>query len=346
MTEDIEEFANLSGQQKALLRTKKKLIARSRINRIPKTTIKALKGEILSYNLNLTDMSQQEKISHVLNTFNVRVNVEQTIQGPNVDTYLLKTGSGVSVKSVKAREQDIALAVGSESVRVGSLTKVNGDVYIPVEVPTADRKYPALPSSSNIAIGVNAYGYNIEWDPKDPSTPHLLIAGATGSGKSVLINNILQQAQASGYELVIIDPKHELGGITNMKEIQSTVERLVAEMDHAIKNKYAHKTMLVFDEIADIVVRNKDVEASLLLLSQKARSAGIHLVLASQRISTKILRGDLKANFATRVCLTTASSIDSMVMLGEAGAEQLTGKGDALFISPDHKTLQRIQCYA
>jgi len=190
----------------------------------------------------------------------------------------------------------------------------------------------------------------------------MMISGASGSGKSVVIRTIIEVAASKGVNVVILDPKYEFTDMRNSghlvyneaEDIEAFMMCKVDEMDAIFKASGANgqskqKQLIIFDEAADCLSRKSQygtLEKNTLLLAQKARSAGIHLLLAAQRFSVKILTGDAKANFPTRLCLTVASAIDSKVMLGVEGAEKLNGRGDGLFISPDHGEPVRLQCFA
>jgi DNA segregation ATPase FtsK/SpoIIIE-like protein len=345
------------------------------ISKVPKALIKSFKaqtGFISFNNEDMADKTNEEKIEHRLKTLSFDVKVAHTISGYSCNIYLLDVGIGQKVGSIFRYKMDIASALDVSSIRIAEkLVKYEGKSYLSIEV----NKHPdersvltldqsGIPSGTKFALGRDNYNKEIIWDIGNHSTPHLLVAGATGSGKSVAIKTIIDQAFSKGYDVTIIDPKYEFkeyGGkckvTSDQKEIEAIMSQKVAEMDSMYKAGIDHaskKQMIIFDEGSDCFTRQsrpdrgekfKTLEENTLLLAQKARAAGIHLVLSSQRWSVKILTGDVKANFATRLCLTVASETDSKVMLDEVGAEDLNGRGDALYRSPDTGESIRIQCY-
>jgi S-DNA-T family DNA segregation ATPase FtsK/SpoIIIE len=293
---------------------------------------------------------------------------------------LLQVGVGVKINQIFGYRMDIANAAGVPDVRIlNSLVQYGDNSYISVEINKVEinkkERKPLLMSPENLPtgdfkfpIGRDNFNNEVVWDIGNPSTPHLLVAGASGSGKSVALTTIIEAALKKGMKVGILDPKFEFvdldgrDGVTvvnGQDEVEAFMAEKVAEMDEIYQNKGAkgntnNKQLIVFDEASDCFTRQrrpgkgedfKTLEDNTLLLAQKARSAGIHMVLSSQRFSVKVMTGDAKANFPTRLCLTVASAVDSKVMLDEDGAEKLNGKGDALYRSPEMGEPVRIQTY-
>lgn len=388
--EGLEGFPNLTTQQKKILKKRRSSIRRSALTGIPKSMIRAFTDPTDFVSLTLEDMenlSIPERIEHRLRTFSYPVKVEHTIEGYSCDTYLLQIGAGLKSTQIYGYRMDIANAVGVKDVRINkSLVEYKGSAYIAIEVNRRETR-PLFLTKADIQdgpvfpIGKDNYGNTLSWSLLNPSTPHMMIAGAAGSGKSVAICDIIEVALKKGIPVVILDPKYEFTRYADrcevyneLQDIEAFMELAVAEMDIIFKAKGAvgnskNKRLIIFDEAADCLIRQtkervsysvnimtgketktvdrnfKTLEENVLIIAQKARSAGMHLVLAAQRFSAKILTGDAKANFTTRLCLTVASGTDSKVMLDQEGAEKLNGKGDALITSPEYSDPIRIQCF-
>lgn len=388
--EGLEGFPNLTPQQKTILQRKRKDIRRSALTGLSKSIIKAFtkpKDFISMTPEDMTNLTTEEKIEHRLRTFNYPVRVEHKVEGYSCDTYLVQVGGGLKTSTIFSYRMDIANAIGMKDVRIApSLVSYKGGAHVAIEVNKANRTPLYLvdneiPPGFEFPIGKNNYGETISWDIGNPSTPHLMIAGGSGSGKSVAVKTIIEVAKKKGVRVTILDPKREFEEyqdkgyevINDQKDIEDFMEYTVMEMDeifkkHGARGNSENKRLIIFDEAADCFARQskkrvaftegpkggerkhvdhefKTLEQNTLILAQKARSAGIHLVLAAQRFSVKVMTGDAKANFSTRLCLTVASGVDSKVMIDQDGAEKLNGKGDALFTSPEHSEPVRIQCF-
>lgn len=326
--------------------------------------------------------------------FGVEASVEGWAAGPTVTLYKVALPSGVRVSRVNGLTDDIALAMASQGVRIFS--PVPGTNYVGIEVPNVKRRTVLLGDVLDsapvgplqVAIGEDVEGHPIVNDLA--KMPHLLVAGTTGSGKSVAINgmimSILMRATPAEVRFIMIDPKRveftPYNGIphlyvpvvTECKEAASALAWAVAEMERRLKlfSKVGAKNIaefngkaqagmmigdapadevpyivIVIDELADLMMNvGKEVEMSISRLAQLARAAGIHMIIATQRPSTNVVTGLIKANITNRMALTVASGIDSRVILDATGAENLIGNGDMLYGKPEYPKPQRLQgCY-
>ena len=303
-------------------------------------------------------------------------------------SYLLEIGAGVKIANIASHGLDIANAIDVPSVRVlPTLSMHDGHSYLCVEAPHRsgdtllwDAKYL---QGSRIPIGLDNFGKAVVWDINNHSTPHMLICGATGSGKSVCIKSTIEYARLAGVNrIIILDPKYEFVGnlpdceiITDISEIEQRMKQLVEEMQQRAKTGENSKTLIVFDEFADavssarsgkeldikeqvqvgeyangrpkydirVVGREKSLEENMKMLLQKGRSLGYRIIAATQRASTKVITGDAKVNFPVQVCFRVPKAVDSKVVLDEEGAETLAGRGDGLIKSPEYFGTVRFQ---
>jgi S-DNA-T family DNA segregation ATPase FtsK/SpoIIIE len=344
------------------------------------------------------DVSQIELlIVNTLEDFNVPVRVVHVESGPTVTQFgvepLYVESAGqkrkVRVSRIVNLADDLALALAAPAVRIEA--PVPGRPYVGIEVPNPDKSLVSLRGILESAelrkggvmalpLGRNTAGAAVVMDLT--KAPHMLIAGATGSGKSVCINAIvaglLMQHGPESLRFVMVDPKMvELPGyngiphlygkvITDVEQVMGALTWLLIQMDDRYQlfrdlgvrnidayNAAMHKQkggqslpyiVLVIDELADLMMTAaEDIERQICRLAQMARATGIHLILATQRPSTDVITGLIKANFPTRIAFAVTSQIDSRVILDSPGAERLLGRGDMLLMRPDVGKLQRVQ---
>lgn len=323
--------------------------------------------------------ARAELLEQTLNDFGVDARVLKVTQGASVTRYEVQPATGVKVASITRLSDDIALNLRAKSIRIEA--PIPGKAAVGIEVEN-DKPAPVLirdlieseefmeaPSIVEFVVGKDISGNNIVADLRD--MPHLLIAGATGSGKSVCINSIvtsfLYKARPSELKLIMIDPKVvELGNyngiphmltpvVTDPRKAARALAIAVEEMDkryeafaeHNVKDlksynelmrvdgRYADckpQIVIIIDELADLMMASpSEVENSICRLAQKARAAGMHLIVATQRPSVDVVTGLIKANIPSRIAFSVASQFDSRTILDMAGAEKLLGKGDMLF---------------
>jgi S-DNA-T family DNA segregation ATPase FtsK/SpoIIIE len=379
--------------------SKKPLIQR-RLKKIKDSTIAALNprcitefkknaAAFITYDLTFANMNNSEKIEHTLRTFGIVVRVAKEISGYSSNSYLLEVNAGVKIGNIMKYKLDIANALNVPSVRIlQNLLVYEGKSYLAIESQKKREKdllwdKALLQSKDRIPIGVDNFGRTVEWNLSNNSTPHMLICGATGSGKSVCIRSTIEYAKAAGFgKIIIFDPKYEFTDYNSgrvkvyneISAIEAGMQKLVNDMNIRVRKGTVENTLIVFDEFADAfaqarkgkeldvyeeekvmqlngnqkIVRNfirKDVslEDNMRLLLQKSRSTGMHIVAATQRASAKIINGDAKVNFPVQICFRVPKSIDSKVVLDEEGAESLAGSGDGLLRSPEYLDIIRFQ---
>ena len=333
-----------------------------------------------------------EALQSTLVEFGRTARVVGWISGPTVTTFKLQPGEGERVSKITALEDDIALSLAAQSVRI--FAPIPGTSLVGIEIPNRTRQNvylgDVLPyvkgGPLELAIGRDAEGAPIVADLA--KMPHLLIAGTTGSGKSVMINSIitalLMRGRPEDVRLVMVDPKRvELAGynglphlyvpvVTEPKQAASALQWAVSEMERRLKvfeklnvrkisdyntkqaaGEFEHydnppKKMpylvIIIDELSDLMmVAGKDVEASIVRIAQLGRAAGIHLIVATQRPSSNVVTGLIKANISNRIAFNVATGIDSRVIIDQMGAEKLTGLGDMLFSKVGWGKPRRIQ---
>lgn len=333
------------------------------------------------------DVNGNAQIIHdTFSNFNIDVEMEGANVGPRVTQYTLKPPTGVKLTKITALENNLALDLAAHAIRMEA--PIPGKRAVGIEVPNVK---PAL-------VGLSSILQSRDWtDNKNPLTfaigkdiggrpvvvdlakmPHLLVAGQTGSGKSVMINDILTSMlyrnSPSDLKLILVDPKqveltpyndipHLLTPVINEPEkCISALKWAVAEMERRLrtmaevgkrnigeynnlkKEEGMPYIVIVIDELADLMMMAaRDVESLIVRLAQKARAAGIHLVLATQRPSVDVITGLIKANVPARIAFTVASQVDSRTIIDQMGAEKLLGRGDMLISTSDMPKPKRVQ---
>lgn len=268
---EIEDF-NVDPSKRELVERRLKKIRDTSIKTINPSVIKKFRqnaAEFIQYDLSNTNMTQEEKIEHVLRSFGTIVRVAHKFEGYSSSTYLLEVSAGVKVTSIQSNRLDIANALNVANVRIARELYVHeGRSYVPVEF--AKRREhsllfePADLKGQKIPIGKDNFGSVVHWDLENHSTPHALICGATGSGKSVCIRSIIEYAKLAGIKnIVILDPKFEFteysgNGIevyNDILDIEAAMELLVEDMNNKVKRGETSKTLVIFDEFADALAQ-------------------------------------------------------------------------------------------
>lgn len=368
---EVEDF-NVEESKKELVSKRLKKIRDASIATVNPKVIKEFKKNAASFiQYDLSNMgTPEEKIEHVLRSFGIIVKVAQRISGYSCDTCLLEVSAGIKISSINSHRLDIANALDVPNVRVSStLMMYESKSYLAVEFSKKREGSlyfdPAALQGLRIPIGKDNFGNVVVWDMANHSTPHGLICGATGSGKSVCIKSIIEYAKLAHIDnIVVFDPKHELKEYRNSRvqvyndilDIEEKMAELVEEMNEAVKQGKHKITLVVFDEFADAVAQGrrgkelkmlgiKSLEENLRILLQKGRSSGYRIIAATQRASVKVITGDAKVNFPVQICFRVPKEADSRVVLDEPGAESLTGMGDGLIKSPEYTEVKRFQAY-
>ncbi|MDH4161871.1 MAG: DNA translocase FtsK [Nitrospirota bacterium] len=358
-----------------------KLPAADLLDPAPQTVKKISEKEMLG---------MSELLAQKLKDFGIEGRITQVHPGPVVTMFEFEPAPGVKVRSIEGLSDDLALSMKSTSVRIVSPLPGKGTVGI--EVPNNSREtvyfrqiiesgeYQSHKSRLRIPLGKDIFGAPVV--AQIEKMPHLLVAGATGSGKSVAVNAIimalLMNARPNEVKLVMVDPKmlelslyndipHLLTPVvTQPKKAAETLRAVVAEMerryrqlaDKGSKNIESYNKavpeaerlpyiVVIIDELADLMMTvQKEVEDSIMRIAQMARAAGIHLIVATQRPSVDVVTGLIKANLPSRIAFQVASKTDSRTILDANGAESLLGKGDMLFLPPGSPHLIRVHgCY-
>lgn len=335
--------------------------------------------------------SQSEKLEESLSHFGVQATVIEAVQGPTVTSFELTVGQGTKVSRVRNLTDDLKLALAARDIRIQA--PIPGKSSIGIEIPNKTARpvriseviqstsFQQSTSPMEAVLGLGLTGEPVTLDLR--KMPHGLIAGATGSGKSVCINSILvsllYKASPVDVKMMLIDPKmvelapyngipHLISPvITDVKAATAALKWAVQEMGrryellaHAgVRNieafnkqadehrQFAQKMpylLIVIDELADLMMMAPaDVEISISRIAQKARACGIHLIIATQRPSVDVITGIIKANIPTRIAFSVSSQVDSRTMIDTNGAERLLGKGDMLYIGNGESTAVRLQ---
>lgn len=331
-----------------------------------------------------------EKLEQVLKVFEISAKIVQVNIGPTVTQYELEIKAGTKVSKLMGIQREIALAMAAKDVRIQA--PIPGKNTIGIELPNKVNAsvsfkeilscMPDVNEKTVLAVGLgkDIMG-KVKWCEIN-TTPHMLVAGSTGSGKSVCINciiaSILMRSKPDQVKLVLVDPKkvefsmyngvpHLLSPVvTDAKKASIALKNIVAEMERRYEllehtknknitsyNKFCEThteyqklpyIVVIIDELADLMlVAAKEVEDSIMRITQMARAAGIHLIVATQRPSTDIITGVVKANIPSRISFAVSSQIDSRTILDMGGAEKLLGKGDMLFLPMGESVPMRIQ---
>lgn len=328
-------------------------------------------------NIDYDKMPMQEKIQTKMLEHGIMLTFDSKVEGMTVDLYRYTPSIGVKMSRILSYVSDIEQVVGISDIRI--LAPIPNTKLIGFEVPRENRVFPVnTKDSPNLLAGIDISGNDVELIIEE--MPHLLVAGTTGSGKSVFLNQAIKQLEKR-YEMTLIDPKgvEFPTGLSNPHNIASVLQNFVKVMQDrygTLKSQGIKKwsqtgqksDIIVIDEYNDlfmcsdlIQVGEKEtvkvyakktkkvmipiyekvgvvIDKNIKLLAQKSRAAGIHIILATQRPSVKVLDGDIKANFPTRVCFRLPTSTDSNVVLDMEGAEKLKGKGDGLLLKDGYIT--------
>ncbi len=328
----------------------------------------------------------KEKIRKTFETFGIVVEMDEVNVGPTVTQYTLKPPVGVKLSRLTGLANELALSLAAHPLRMEA--PIPGKSLVGIEIPNKTMAKVKLKDiltspafkkrSGNLGLCIGKDVGGNAWVSDLTKMPHLLIAGSTGSGKSVAINTIilslLYQNSPDDLKLVLVDPKKvELTGyndipylltpvITDPKKTVNALKWVVGEMERryqllsqrgkrniesfnaANKKDALPYIVFVIDELADLMaVSSQEVEAAIVRLAQMARAVGIHLILATQRPSVNVITGLIKANVPSRIAFSVPSQIDSRTILDTAGAEKLLGRGDMLFVSADANKPRRLQ---
>ncbi|MBR5517074.1 MAG: DNA translocase FtsK [Firmicutes bacterium] len=398
LTADVEQVENVesevsSAPEKNVYETEKKLtnkeakeamltvdeINSTQVKKYKKPPISLLDKPVATGRTNSSLLTEKaEKLEDTLKNFNVDARVVQVTQGPTVTRYEVQPAVGVKVSSIVRLADDIALNLEAKSIRIEAPIPGKAAVGIEVENESVtmvkvreiidSQEFKDSKSKITVAIGKDINGTPIVADLK--AMPHLLIAGSTGSGKSVCINtiitSILYKATPEEVKLILIDPKVvELGNyngvphlmipvVTEPSKAAAALNWAVAEMTDRYKKfaergvrdlqsyndsvkaeledeKVLPQVVIIIDELADLMMAApSQIEESICRLAQMARAAGMHLIVATQRPSVDVITGVIKANIGSRIAFAVSSQIDSRTILDTQGAEKLVGKGDML----------------
>jgi DNA segregation ATPase FtsK/SpoIIIE, S-DNA-T family len=332
--------------------------------------------------------ARAKTIINTLESFGVSAEVDNIQPGPSVTQYALNTESGTKISKIASLQYDLALALASPTGSVRIEAPIPGKSLIGVEVPNNNRvivnfktlltseSMKSMKSKLAIVLGKDVGGQTLTYNVS--KMPHLLVAGATGSGKSVFLHStifsILFRASPQECKFILIDPKrvelvHYRGiphlltpVITETDKASSAFRWAVVEMEKRYKlfesakarniEAYNEKSgfqalpyiVIVVDELGEIMVADPAaVEKSIIRIAQLARATGIHLILSVQRPSTNVITGLIKANIPCRIAFNVSSQIDSRVIIDQPGAEKLLGRGDMLFVPPDRPKPIRLQ---
>ena len=354
--------------------------------KLPPITL--LNNPIKKQTITKSDIVEKSKIlQSTFNNFGIEVKIVKAIVGPSITQFQILPTPGTKVSKIVNLSNDIALNLAAKDVRVEA--PIPGKSLIGIEIPNKVNELVSMKevfvndkdnSPLSVALGKDVAGEAIF--TRIDKTPHLLIAGSTGSGKSVCVNtiitSILLKNKPDKVKLIMIDPKmvelsiydgipHLLTSVvTDPLKAADVLHKVVLEMENRYRefararvrniegfNKIAAQDpdykelpyiVVIIDELADLMmVSSKEVEESIARIAQKARAAGIHMIIATQRPSVDVITGVIKTNIPSRIAFAVSSSVDSRTILDKSGAETLLGKGDMLYLSADSSKPLRIQ---
>jgi len=271
---EVGDFINIPESKKELIGKRLKKIRDASLASIDPRTIKKFRenaSEFIQYDLTNKDMSKQEKIEHTLRTLGLITSIQHTFNGYSSDTFLLEISAGTNLSAIFKYKLDIANALGVENVRINKdLFVFQGKSFISVEAKKIREKDlifdPGQLEGNKIPLGFDNFGQKVVWDISNPSTPHVLICGSTGSGKSVCLISIISYAKLMGFASIeIFDPKHEFQSFqgnrisvyNDIEDIETVMELKVEEMNNLVKLERTRKTLIIFDEFADAVANSK-----------------------------------------------------------------------------------------
>ena len=324
-------------------------------------------------NLDYDKMNNQEKIATKMMEYGMMLSFDSKVEGTSVDLYRFIPSIGLKMSRVRSYTDDVEQVLGISGIRI--LAPIPDSNMVGFEVPRKERVFITnTEKNENLIAGLDVLGQKVELIIEE--MPHLLVAGSSGSGKSVFLNEVIKQMK-NKFEIVVLDPKGVdfvgAGALSEKEEIVESLNFFLKTMDYRydlMKMGNARKwsetgnrsTLIIIDEYNDLAMSNMKIQTgvkkesklfakgevemevpvydtvgnivsnAVKKLAQKARSAGIHIILATQRPSVKVIDGDIKANFPTRISFRLPTVTDSKVILDDAGAENLLGKGDGLLL--------------
>lgn len=379
---EVDDFPNIPDSKKPLIEKRQRKIKDSSVAMISPRVIRSFRknaASFITFDYSHSNMTNKEKIEHKFRTFGKQVQVAHEIEGYSCNTYLCEVAAGIPLSTLKTYVKDIAYALDVPSVRMAQdLVVYEGRSYLSIEV--GKKRTETLEWDSNllegnrIPLGLDNFKHPVIWNLDNHSTPHMLVCGATGSGKSVLIRSTIAYALLANIRIIIMDPKYEFTELSekcevwnDINDIERRMMELVAEMQLR-KGAFKGLTLIVFDEFADAVSsarsgkeldireevivgeykdgrpkkewvvtgREKSLGENMQMLLQKGRSLGYRILAATQRASAKVITGDAKVNFPAICCFRVPKALDSKVVIDEDGAQALAGLGDGLFKSPEY----------
>lgn len=379
---EVDDFPNIPDSKKPLIEKRQRKIKDSSITMISPRVIRQFRknaAAFITFDYSHSNMTNREKIEHKFRTFGKQVQVTHEIEGFSCNTYLCEVAAGIPIDSLRSYSKDIAYALDVPSVRIAqNLTVYEGKSYLSIEVSKKRTETllwdKSLLHGHSIPLGLNNFKDTVVWDLDNHSTPHMLVCGATGSGKSVMLRSTIAYAMECGIRIIVFDPKYEFQNLSDKCEVISSIADIEMRMKQLVDEMQGRKgrpgplTLIVFDEFADAVSsarsgkeldikeqqvvgaysngtpkiqlvtvgRDNSLEENLRMLLQKGRSLGYRILAATQRASAKVITGDAKVNFPCLCCFRVPKAVDSKVVIDEDGAQALAGGGDGLFKSPEY----------